>query len=198
MIAFVAGTLYARRPMEAIVEVGGIGYSVLVPGSTLARLPEPGGRVHLFTHHHVREDAILLYGFSTELERDAFELMLGVSGIGPRLALAVLSAMSPAELAEHVAAGNAAVLTGIPGVGRKTADRLVLELRDRLARLDLDAAATPAERSGDRNVARNDALAALESLGLSRAQAEKNLRRVQRDHPDVTAAETLIRLALRD
>jgi holliday junction DNA helicase RuvA len=197
MIAYVTGRLSARKPTEVIIEAGGIGYRVHVPTSTGMHLPAVGEAVHLHTHHHIREDAEQLFGFRTEAERDAFEIMLGVSGIGPRLGLAVLSALSPAELQEHVLQGNTAMLTGIPGVGKKTAERLVLELRDRLTRLEIGPGETGLPR-GHAADARADALAALESLGLSRAAAEKNLRRVLRDQPDITSTEALVRLALRD
>ncbi|MEX0747072.1 MAG: Holliday junction branch migration protein RuvA [Rhodothermales bacterium] len=198
MIAYLSGKLADKRPTEAIIDVNGVGYRVHIPTSTFEHLPEVGRPVMLHTHHHVREDAILLYGFFSDAERKVFEVMLGVTGIGPKLALAALSAMSPAELREHVLRGEAAMLTSIPGVGRKTAERLIIELRDRFADMEPMEAAPRSGVSDERREARADALAALESLGFSRAAAEKNLRKVMRDRPDLQAAEDLIRLALRE
>ena len=198
MIAYLSGKLADKRPTQAIVDVNGIGYRVHIPTSTFEHLPEVGRPVMLHIHHHVREDAILLYGFSSDSERKVFEVMLGVTGIGPKLALAALSAMSPAELREHVLRGEAAMLTSIPGVGRKTAERLIIELRDRFADMEPLETAPLSGVTDERREARADALAALESLGFSRAAAEKNLRKVMKDRPDVHAAEDLIRLALRE
>lgn len=200
MYAYISGKLVEKRPTEAVIDVHGIGYFLHIPTSTFEGLPEPGENAKLFTYHHVREDAIQLFGFISNAERRVFEVMLGVSGIGPKLALAALSAMSPSDLRDHVVHGETAVLTSIPGVGRKTAERLIVELRDRFADLEpleKGAAATPAD-ADDRRAARSDALAALESLGFSRASAEKNLRKVLKDHPDARAAEDMIRLALRE
>ncbi len=201
MIAFVRGTLVEKKPAEVTVDVGGVGYRAFVPTSTLERLPAIGQEVKLLTYHHVREDAHQLFGFISPAERSTFEIMLGVTGIGPRLALAALSAMSPTDLRNHVVAGEIALLTGIPGVGRKTAERLIVELRDRFATLDgLDAMAAEAgtaTSTGD-GAARADALAALEQLGFSRAGAEKALRTVLKKHPGATTADELVRRALRE
>ncbi|ARA94063.1 Holliday junction branch migration protein RuvA [Rhodothermaceae bacterium RA] len=200
MIAYVSGTLIEKKPTEALVEVNGIGYRVLIPTSTFETLPNPGEAVRLLTHFYVREDTQALFGFATKAERAVFEVMLGVSGVGPKLALAALSALGPAELRARVVDGDAGMLTNIPGVGKKTAERLIVELRDRLANLDLqEAGAAPLSGGSEaRAAARADALAALESLGLSRAAAEKNLRKVLRTHPGVQSAEELVRLALRE
>lgn len=199
MYAFVSGTLVEKHLTVVIIEAGGIGYEIHVPTSTFEKLPEVGKPVKLFTHHHVREDAALLYGFASRPEKRVFQVMLGVSGIGPKLALAALSAMQPQDLRDHVVRGDTAILTSIPGVGRKTAERLVVELRDRFAELDgLDGAAPARGEASGLGAARADALAALESLGFSRAAAEKSLQRVMKNHPDATATEDLIRLVLRD
>jgi len=200
MIAYVSGTLVEKKPTVALIDIQGLGYELLIPTSTYERLPATGEPARLFTYHYVREDALLLFGFSTKSERETFEVMLGVSGIGPKLALAALSAMRPDELRDHVLDGDASVLTRIPGVGRKTAERLIVELRDRLARMDLlEAGAAPLSGGSEaRAAARSDALAALEALGFSRAAAERSLRKVLRAHPGVQTAEELIRLALRE
>ncbi len=199
MITYVSGKLAEKKPTEAVIDVQGVGYQVLIPTSTYEALPAVGEKAMLHTHHHVREDAALLYGFAGKSERALFELMLAVSGIGPKLALAALSAMRPAELRNHVLNGDAAMLTGIPGVGRKTAERLIVELRDRLTTVDLaEDGSSLTGGSEARAEARSDALAALESLGLPRATAEKNIRRVLREHPAVQSADELVRLALRE
>lgn len=197
MIAYVSGKLAAKKLTEVIVDVHGLGYRLLIPTSTYEVLPEIGAPVHLFTHYYVREDAVLLFGFATEAERALFELLIGVAGVGPRLALAALSTLSPGQLRDAVTTGNAQALKRIPGVGQRLAERLIVELRDRLALLDL-AELAPAGVDDVRAQARADALAALEALGLPRAAAERSLRKVLRQHPGLQSAEELIRLALRE
>lgn len=200
MYAYISGMLAEKRPTEAVLDVNGIGYRLHIPTSTFETLPAIGKNARLFTFHHVREDAVQLFGFSSNSERTVFQLMLAVSGIGPKLALAALSSMRPAELRDHVVHGETAVLTNIPGVGRKTAERLIVELRDRFADLEPleDDAAPSALDAGDRRAARSDAMAALESLGFSRAAAEKSIRKILKDRTEPMAAEELIRLVLRE
>lgn len=195
MIEYVSGKLAGKKPTEAVVDINGLGYRLLIPTSTYEKLPETGASVHLVCHHYVREDAIILYGFSSDAERSIFNLLLGVSGVGPKLALAALSALRPDEIRNQILDGDAAMLTRIPGVGRKTAERLIVELRDRFEKMDLGG--TPASATRGASSARSDALAALEALGFSRGAADKNLRSVLEDNPDTTTAEELIRLALR-
>ena len=145
----------------------------------------------------VRDDGQFLYGFASEAERDTFEAATSVSGVGPKMALAMLSAMRPAELQARIVEGDAAFLTSIPGVGKKTAERLVVELRDKMGRLNVAAGAgTLAEGGGQ--AARADALAALEALGFARAVAERKLRLVLRAQPGLQSADELVRLALRE
>lgn len=197
MIAYVSGTLAEKKPTEVIVEAGGVGYRLAIPASSYDKLPPVGQPTKLLATQIIREDAHLLFGFATDAERSVFEAMIAASGVGPKIALAALSAMNPSELRDTVVAGDAAMLTRIPGVGKKLADRLVVELRDRLARLDgLEAGGV---LGGDTAVsqARADARSGLEALGLARAEAEKRLRLVLREHPGVQSAEELIRLALR-
>ena len=197
MITYVSGTLAEKHPTEAVIEAAGLGYRLLIPASSYDKLPDVGRPARLLTTFLVREDSQTLYGFATEGERTLFETMIAVSGVGPKLALAALSAMNPAELRDVVVAGDAGLLTRIPGVGKKTAERLIVELRDRLVKLDgLDA---PSLLGGDGAVAqaRADARSALEALGLSRAEAERRLRLVLRATPGVQSAEELIRLSLR-
>ncbi|MEM1042477.1 MAG: Holliday junction branch migration protein RuvA [Bacteroidota bacterium] len=196
MITYVSGTLAAKSPTDAVVDVQGIGYHVLIPMSSFEKLPAAGKPVKLLTHHHIREDAETLFGFATDAERTLFRTLVGVSGVGPKLALAALSAMSPEALRDHILEGDASVLTRIPGVGKKTAERLVVELKDRLASLDGFEGATAVGGDGTASV-RADARAALESLGFARAEAEKRIRKALRDHDGAVTAEELIRLALR-
>lgn len=199
MITFLRGKLIDKRPTVAILDVNGIGYQVHIPASSFEKLPAPGSTAHLHTVLHVREDAMQLFGFSTTAERSVFETMLAVSGVGPKLALAALSAMSPAELRDSVVSGDTALLTRIPGVGRKTAERMIVELRDRMATLpDVGGAAGVAGVTEDQSSARGDALAALVSLGFNRAAAEKALRKALKSNPGLTTPEEMIRLALRE
>lgn len=196
MIVHVSGTLAHKSPAEVVIDVGGLGYALAVPTSSYEKLPAVGKPVKLLAHLQVREDAQTLYGFATEAERTLFRTMIAVSGVGPKLALAALSAMPPEALRDHILEGDASVLTRIPGVGKKTAERLVVELRDRLADLDGFEAAS-AVGGGDGASVRADARAALESLGFSRAEAEKRIRKALRDTSGAVSAEELIRLALR-
>ncbi len=198
MIAYVAGTLVTKSPEEAIIDVQGLGYRLLIPSSTFAALPATGEAVKLHAHQYIREDDMTLYGFATEAERAVFQTMLGVSRVGPTLALAALSAMAPTELRDHVVEGDTSRLTTISGVGRKTAERLVVELRDRFADLDIfDSTTAPLSGGSEaRRQARADALDALEQLGFSRADAERRLRKVLRDDAAVQSADELVRRAL--
>jgi Holliday junction DNA helicase RuvA len=197
VITYVSGTLAHKSPTDAVIDVQGLGYELLIPASSFEKLPATGKNVKLLTHHYVREDAVTLFGFATEAERTLFRTLVGVSGVGPKLALAALSAMPPETLRDHVLNGDASVLTKIPGVGKKTAERLVVELKDRLATMDGFEGATAVGGSGETASVRADARSALESLGFSRADAEKRIRTALRDHDGAVTAEELIRLALR-
>lgn len=196
MYAYVSGAIADKKPTEAVIEAGGIGYRLLIPASSFEKLPAVGKPVKLLTTFVVRDDAQVLYGFVTESEQTAFETLTSVSKVGPKLALAALSAMSPSELRDTVVAGDSAMLTRIPGVGKRTAERLIVELRDKFAGMDgLEAAGSGDSAASE---ARADARSGLEALGLSRAEAEKRLRKVLRGHPGTSQAEDLIRLALRE
>ncbi len=200
MFEYISGTLALKKPTMVVIDVHGIGYRLFVPGSALDSLPAPGEEVRLLVHHYVREDAIVLYGFSSESERVIFESMLSVSGVGPKLALAALSAMDADALRVCVIEGDIGGLTAIPGVGRKTAERLTLELRDRFGRLGAAPADGTWRGTGLPEVesAREDALRALESLGLSRSAAERSLRKAEKVQKGPASAEELVRLALRE
>jgi Holliday junction DNA helicase RuvA len=172
MIAFLRGRVFEKHPNKVIVDVQGVGYEVFVPLSTYYELGDAGADAALRVHMHVREDALQLYGFLTELERQLFERLIAISGIGPKLAIAVLSGMDSRELVTTVQRGDVARLTGIPGVGKKTAERMVLELRDKMPQLVVPAAAAAAAASpADR--LRTDVLSALHNLGYHRPHAEK-------------------------
>jgi len=172
MIGLLRGRIADKQPNTLIVDVQGVGYEVHVPLSTFYDAGDIGAEITLRIYTHVREDALQLYGFLTELERRLFEKLIGISGIGPKLAIAVLSGMDPRELMSSVQRGDVARLTGIPGVGKKTSERIVLELRDRLAQLPGGAPADAAPSNGADRV-RSDLLSALQNLGYHRPQAEK-------------------------
>ena len=171
MIAYLRGRVVDKQPNRVVVDIQGVGYDVHVPLSTFYEIGDPGADVELRVHTHVREDALQLYGFLTELERQLFERLIGISGIGPKLAIAVLSGMDPRDLLAAVQRADVARLTGIPGVGKKTAERIVLELKDRLSQIAVPAADVATAAGPDR--LRTDLLSALQNLGYHRPQAEK-------------------------
>ena len=179
MISYVKGILVKKSPTEIIVDVGGIGYDVNISVSTYEQLPEQGSEVTILTHHHIREDAQLLYGFATEQEREMFKMLIGVSGIGPKMAQTILSGIRPTELVRTISISAISNLTAIPGVGKKTAERLVLELRDKVAKMEGSDKIIDLPNSGAS--IRSEALTALISLGFSRDKAEQSLRGVLND-----------------
>jgi Holliday junction DNA helicase RuvA len=173
MIAFLRGRILDKQPNLLIVDVQGVGYHVHVPLSTFYDAGDIGADVSLRIYTHVREDALQLYGFLTTLEQQLFERLIAISGIGPKLAVAVLSGIEPGELVAAIHRGDLARLTAIPGVGRKTAERMVLELKDRLAHLTVSAGApVPIPESPNERL-RADLLSALQNLGYHRPLAEK-------------------------
>ena len=190
MIARLAGTLVEKHPSRLIVDVGGVGYDVLVPLSTFYGLGDPGTGVALRIHTHVREDVIALYGFASPLEQDLFERLISISGIGPKLALAVLSGIDPAELVRAIRSQDVARLTRIPGVGKKTAERIGLELKDRLPHAAPVAGAGP-ESTSPEDALRDDLLSALANLGYQRASAEKSVDAALKKNPDASFEEAL-------
>ena len=171
MIAHLRGRILDKQPNRIVVDVNGVGYELAVPLSTFYGLGAPGAEIALRVHTHVREDALLLYGFATALEQDLFERLIGISGIGPRVALAVLSGIEPLELVRAIERGDLARLTAIPGVGKKTSERIVLELKDRLPRAH--AMAVGAGAAPEPPAVRDDVLSALMNLGYHRPLAEK-------------------------
>ena len=173
MIARLRGKLLEKQPTRIVVDVGGVGYDVAVPLSTFYGLGEPGADVALRVHTHVREDALALYGFATALELDLFERLIGISGIGPKVGLAVLSGIEPIELIGAVERGDLARLTAIPGIGKKTSERIVLELKDRLPRAQVMMSAAAPEGAYEPSAVRDDLLSALMNLGYHRPLAER-------------------------
>ena len=193
MIAFLRGRILDKLPNRIVVDVNGVGYDVSVPLSTFYGLAEIGGEIALRVHTHVREDALLLFGFATRLEQDLFERLIGVSGIGPKVALAVLSGIEPPELIRAIERSDLARLTAIPGVGKKTSERIVLELKDRLPRVEPAAAG---ERAAPL-LQRDDLLSALINLGYHRPLAEKAVEAAIKRMPDGDFERTL-KQALRE
>jgi Holliday junction DNA helicase RuvA len=179
MIGRISGKLVDKQPPQVVVEAGGIGYEIDVPMSTFYNLPRTGEDVALLTHLVVREDAHLLFGFLTAAERGAFRQLLRISGVGPKVALAVLSGLSVDDLAAAVAAQDHARLTKIPGIGKKTAERLVLELRDKLG---FAAAAAAGEGAGGA-AARADVANALLALGYNEREAQAAIKQLPADLP---------------
>jgi len=190
MIGRIAGTLLAKSPPALLVDVGGVGYEIDAPMSTFYRLPAVGEPVLLHTHLLVREDAQLLYGFASEAERALFRQLLKVSGVGAKLALVILSGVAVDELLAIVGDADAARLVRIPGIGRKTAERLLLELREPLGRM----ASTPASILAPRGDALQDAASALEALGYKPTEARAALRDLAAEDQ---SSEDLIRAALK-
>jgi holliday junction DNA helicase RuvA len=194
MIGFLRGKLAARHPPQLLVDVGGVGYEVEAPMSTFYGLPGVGIEVHLFTHLVVREDAHVLFGFGTERERSLFRELIKVSGVGPRMALAILSGITVDEFHRCVEAQDVASLVRVPGIGRKTAERLVIEMRDRLEGLAGRAFVPGAGPSGGPGGAQAEAFAALVALGYKPPEVTRLLQKVD---ASVTSTEELIRHALR-
>jgi Holliday junction DNA helicase RuvA len=191
MIALLRGRLVEKHATGLIVDVQGVGYQVQVPLSTYYHLPDEGGDVALRIHTHVREDALSLFGFATVLEQQLFERLIAISGIGPRLALAVLSGIDPADLVRAVQAGDVGRLTLIPGIGKKTAERIGLELKGRLPQGLQAGISSGVEGTIGEAALRGDVLSALLNLGYHRALAEKALDAALRAGGEATFERTL-------
>ncbi len=190
MIAFLRGRVLEKQPSRLIVDVGGVGYDVSVPLSTFYSAGEAGAEIALRVHTHVREDQLALYGFLTALELAVFERLIGISGIGPKLALAVLSGMEPRELVAAIERSDLARLTRIPGIGKKTAERIVVELRDRLPKALAGVAGTTAPAPAA-DLRRDELGSALANLGYDRRAIDKALDGLLADQPDATFEQQL-------
>lgn len=202
MIAHLSGTLFSKEPNQVVVDVGGVGYEVNIPLSTFYDLDDERSEVQLLIYTHVKEDALQLYGFKTASERKLFVHFISVSGVGPKLGIALLSHMKAEELIESIKSNNLARLTQIPGVGRKTAERLVVDLRDKMIQL---SQAQVAEETGvnpeatyvsSEDAVRADALSALLNLGYQRSAAEKAIDAALGEGGDITV-ESILRRTLK-
>ncbi len=177
MIASLRGVLVEKHPNQAVVETGGVGYDVTIPVSTFSHLPDAGTEVRLRIHTHVREDALSLYGFLTQDEKGLFEKLISVSGIGPKLAVTILSGLAATDLIHAIRRGEVDRLVRIPGIGKKTAERLVLELRDKLPAVTGEE--PPAPAAAALSPVDQDVLSALLNLGCARPQAEAAVRKAK-------------------
>jgi holliday junction DNA helicase RuvA len=197
MIAYLTGQLFRKTTQAVIIEAGGIGYEIFVPLSTFYKLPEKDETVNLHIYTHVREDALLLFGFQTKLEKDLFLMLISVSGIGPKLSINILSGIGPQELLGAIASGDTVRLRAIPGVGKKTAERIALELKDHACKLlDKEAVALPPAIEGEEKGLMDDALSALLNLGYSPKAAKVAIEKA-RPLINKMTLEGLIRKALK-
>ena len=194
MIAHLKGKLTHKSPVEIVVDINGVGYQVFVSLTTFYALPEPGSEVSLGIHTHMREEALKLFGFYTDDEKRIFEKLITVNKVGPKLALTILSGMPPTEFLSSIDANDVAKLSTIPGIGRKTAERMTLELRDKLAGLSLEF--KPEEDSTPRNGLFDDALSALVNLGYKKNDAEQTLKKVYGKEDKESSLESLIKESL--
>jgi Holliday junction DNA helicase RuvA len=190
MIAHLRGLLFSKHPNQAVIEAGGVGYDVTITIPTFSELPAVGEQVALHIHTHVREDALALFGFLRAEEKQLFERLIQVSGIGPKLAITILSGMPAAEMVTAIRGGDSARLTRIPGIGKKTAERMVLELRDRLAEFTATAEAPTA------SPVEEDVLSALLNLGYQRPAAERALAAAAKASAGPASFDVLFRQAI--
>jgi Holliday junction DNA helicase RuvA len=198
MISFLHGTLVDALPTQATIDVNGVGYEALIPLSSYDKLPPPGQRVKLLTHLVVREDSHTLYGFMSGAERDLFRLLINtVSGIGPRIALNVLSGISVVAFRGAVAASDVKVLSQISGVGRKTAERMVVELKDKIGAAGAWEAASAQRALSEPDQRVNDAVLALMALGFKQLEAHDSVRRTQASLGAKATVEELVRACLK-
>ena len=198
MIAALTGRLAAKTPAHITLDVQGVGYEVFIPLSTFYALPDVNESTSLKIYTHLREDAIQLFGFLTAQEKEVFILLTGISGIGPKLALSVLSALSVPDLIAAVQAGDVDKLATVPGIGKKSAGRIALELKDKVARLHPAATQTSDVTSGLTDRLQEDALSALVNLGYRAAEAKEVLKRMTYTRPNQMTLRDLIREALKD
>ena len=195
MIAYLRGVLAEKEVTRVVVECHGVDYEAAIPLSTFDRLPAEGAEVKLYTHHEVREDAQLLFGFATKPERDMFRLVTTVSGVGPKLALAVLSGLTVGDLQLAVSQGDAKRLAAVKGIGKKTAARIVVELKDKINPIEALANAT-AETSREQGAVLRDAMLALAALGFSEDIARAKVQQVLDGEPGLADVETILKRAL--
>ncbi len=196
MITYLKGILAEKSPTQAIVDVGGVGYEILIPLSSYDQLPAVDASVHILTHHHIREDAQVLFGFITGNEREMFKRLLDVNGIGPRLALAVLSGLSVRELKTAIVQGDHKRLNGISGIGKKTAERIIIELRDKISTGEAFEAVSGTGDLLPGEVRLRDAVMALISLGYKQVNALKLVRKAAENSDPDASVEDLVKRSL--
>jgi Holliday junction DNA helicase RuvA len=194
MIAHLSGKLTHKSPVTIIIDVNGVGYQVFIPLSTFYALPELESKISLGIHTHMREEALKLFGFYTIDEKKIFEKLITVNKVGPKLALTILSGMPPADILSTIDSNDIVKLSTIPGIGRKTAERLILEMRDKLDGLSLDFVAK--KGPGPEKGLFDDALSALVNLGYKKSQAEQTLKKVYAEKVGDTSIENLIKDSL--
>jgi Holliday junction DNA helicase RuvA len=197
MIGQLKGQLLQKKPNLVLVDVKGVGYEVFIPLTSFYELPGEGSEITLKIHTHAREDALILFGFCSQREKDLFLRLVSISGVGPKLAIAILSGAQVEELAQAIAEGNLVRLTAIPGVGRKTAERLVLELKSLVTPFLLPEQIDDARQSGKPSALEDDVISALTNLGYSRSSAEKALSIVLRSVEGERSFEEVLRNTLR-
>lgn len=199
MFAFISGKLHSKTPTEAIIDCNGVGYSLYITLHTYESLPEEGNNVSLHTVNIVREDSNLLYGFQTPEEMALFKLLISISGIGAKIAIGILSSVSTSDLHSAILQNNIAKLTKLPGVGKKTANLMVIHLGDKLAKLDIGEGMPSEPQHTDNNILAEEAISALVALGYSQALAEKAVKKSEKDFlaSDKQNVETLIKIALK-
>ncbi len=195
MIAYLKGVLAEKEIARVVVECRGVGYEAAIPLSTFDRLPAEGAEVKLYTHHEVREDAQLLFGFATKQERDMFRLVTTVSGVGPKLALAVLSGLAVGDIQLAVSQGDAKRLAAVKGIGKKTAARIVVELKDKINPIEALSNAA-GEASREQGAVLRDAMLALAALGFSEDIARAKVQKVLDGEPALADVETILKRAL--
>ncbi len=196
MIAYIRGTLAEKDPARVVLEAAGVGYEILVPLSTFDRLPQKGEEAKLLVSHCVREDDELLYGFATAREKEMFLKLTAVSGVGPKIALAILSGSSLGELCLAIASGNARRISAIKGVGRKTAEKICVELKDKVSALEALADSSPKDGVAARAPVVRDAILALSALGFNEETSNKMVSAVLTDDPSASDVEVIVRRAL--
>ncbi len=192
MIAYVSGTLAEKTPARIVVEACGVGYEMSISLSTYDRLPATGSSAKVFAYHHVREDGETLFGFATEGEKEMFGKLTGVSGVGPKIALAILSGLTLADLSLAIASGEAKRISAVKGVGKKTAEKICVELKDKVNAFEAMSSASGAHSKAFLR----DAVLALAALGYGEENASKMVSQVVSGHPEAEDTETVIRLAL--
>lgn len=196
MITFLRGELIEKQPTRVVINVGGVGYEVLISLSTYDKLPLLDETCHLLTYDHVREDQHVLFGFGSEAERRMFTMLLGISGVGPKLALSTLSGVSVRQLTEAVADGDCSRLNAVPGIGKKTAQRIVMELHDKIGENEALENMIGEDGGSPEDIKVRDAILALVSLGYKQADARKAVKKALDADSSLASVEDIVREAL--